>query len=290
MAKNRDFWISARSNAETFMLYYQWLTELAVSMFRWNNLPDGIDERYLELALYSSGQAVFFYDPDMGQYLGLRATIGGGFNPYGIPISRTAIGYNGYTKTLDDKNSVIIYNNFMRRPSMGEMEDFALRIADLMCAVDINARAQKTPVLLSCSDAQKLTLQNVYKEYTGNAPVIYGYKAINGEALSVLKTDAPYVADKLYELKTQIWNEAITRLGISNVNTLKRERLITDEVSHNLGATVSSRYSRLEMRRMAAEQINKMFGLNISVDFREDVMLVADTLPNDGEEGGVDDE
>ena len=55
---------------------------------------------------------------------------------------------------------------------------------------------------------------------------------------------------------------------ISNVNIVKKERLITDEVIRNQGGTVASRYSRLNSRKQACEQINKMFGLNIDVEYR----------------------
>ena len=148
--------------------------------------------------------------------------------------------------------------------------------------IDVNANAQKTPVLIACTEQERLTMQNLYKEFDGNAPVIFGDKNLNTKGLSVLKTDAPYVADKLYTLKTQIWNEALTYLGISNINVQKKERLITDEVTRNQGGTIASRYSRLEARREAVEKINAMFGLDIEVNYREDFQQVGDdTLPDD---------
>ena len=72
------------------------------------------------------------------------------------------------------------------------------------------------------------------------------------------------------EQKNQIWNEAMTYLGISNVSYQKKERLISDEVTRSMGGTIASRQSRLEMRKEACDQINRMFGTNIDVDFRED--------------------
>lgn len=285
--RNKPFWTSSRDNSLAFLQYYEWLTDLAVSMFEWQNLPDEIDERYLELALYASGQAVFFYDDVMG-YMALRCTTSGLFNPYGIPKERVAIGYNGYQKNVNDENSVMIFNNYMRRPTMPVMEQYAARLANLERAIDVNTNAQKTPILLTCEESQKLTLETVYQKYDGNEPVIYGYKAINPDSIKAISTGAPLVAPDLYELKTQIWNEAITRIGISNINSQKRERMITDEVVRNMGATISSRYSRLEMRKKAARQINKMFGLNIDVVFREDFQLLdEDNLP---EVQGAEDE
>ena len=119
---------------------------------------------------------------------------------------------------------------------------------------------------------------NLYKEFDGNAPVIFGDKALDLSALKVLKTDAPYVADKLFELKNQTWNEALTRLGISNVAFQKKERMVSDEVMRSQGGVIASRYSRLEARRQALEKINDMFGLNVEVDYREDYREVDDEI------------
>ena len=101
----------------------------------------------------------------------------------------------------------------------------------------------------------------------------------------MLKTDAPYVGDKLYTLKTQIWNEALTILGISNTNTTKKERLISDEVIRNEGGVIANRYSRLEARRQACVKINDMFGTNIECNFREDYRVADDTTMYAGSTG-----
>jgi hypothetical protein len=123
-------------------------------------------------------------------------------------------------------------------------------------------------------------------------PVIFGSKQIKPNSIQVLRTDAPFLADRLIAMKMQIWNEALTYLGISNVNIQKRERLLNDEVHRNMGATIASRYSRLESRRQACEKINKMFGLDISCDYREDFQvidpLVDDTYNGEENENGGD--
>ena len=224
--------------------------------------------------------AVFFKD-EVEDYLSLQCAISGPLNVYRIPIRRRAYAVNGYNRELDDKNSVIIYNNMLHKNSMLDVRMFARELYNLDRAISVNANAQKTPILIRCDENQRLTLENLYMNYDGNKPVIYGDKGLNPNALSALKTDAPYVADKLYTLKTQKWNEALTYLGISNVNITKRERLITDEVTRNQGGTIASRYSRLQSRRMACEQINKMFGLNVQCDYREDFQELVDTEESD---------
>lgn len=283
--KDLQFGESLLMNNRTYLQYYNRLTELAVSMFEWKNLPDSVDARFLELCLYQEGMCVFFKDDVMG-YLALQCTIGGQLNVYRIPIERRAWAQNGYQIELDESNSVIIFNNFLHTNSILDIEMFSKRLYNLDRAIDVNANAQKTPVLILCDETERLTMINLYKQYEGNEPFIFGNKALNTKGLTVLKTDAPYVADKLYQLKTQIWNEALTYLGISNTNIVKKERMISDEVTRNMGGVIASRYSRLEMRRQCAEQINKMFGLNIEVDYREDFREMDDELMLAGDTGG----
>lgn len=277
--KNKYFWDSAWKNNMTFMQYYNRLVELSIAMFEWKNLPDTVDPRYLELKLFTEGQAVFFKDEVLDVYLALGNGGASDLSIYGIPNKRRAIGANGsYTKDLDYKDSVLIYNNLIHTNSVLDVEMFAKRLYEFDRAIDVNVRAQKTPILIRTKDSQRLTLENVYMQYDGNKPVIFATENFDPDAVSVLKTDAPFVSDKLYQLKTQYWNEALTYLGISNINITKKERLITDEVTRNQGGTVASRYSRLESRRMACRQINKMFGLNVSVDYREDLQIEESVL------------
>lgn len=273
-------------NNFTYRQYLNRLTELAISMFEWKNLPDTVDARYLELHLFETGCMVYFKDEIIGD-LCLDCIVNGRLDVYGNPLLRRAYsGYNNYQKLLKSNNSVIIWNNYLHSNSILDVEMFARRLYNIDRIIDINANAQKTPVLVLGNEKQRLTLLNLYKEYDGNAPFIFGDKNLDINALKALSTNAPYVCDKLYQLKTQIWNEALTYLGISNINIQKKERLITDEVTRNQGGTIASRYSRLETRRQAVEKINEMFGTNIEVNYREDFQQVGDD--NQPEDPGAD--
>lgn len=286
MRRKRDlqFCESSYMNNRTYMQHYNRLTELAISMFEWQNIPETVDQRFLELCLFGDGMCVFFQDEVLG-YLSLQCMIGGKLNVYRIPMERRAYATNGYQRELDGTNSVIIFNNYLHTNSMLDVEMFSKRLYNLDRAIDVNANAQKTPVLIQCDENQRLTMKNLYKQYEGNEPFIFGSKGLDANGLKVLQTGAPYVADKLYELKTQIWNEVLTYLGISNINVVKKERMITDEVTRNQGGTVASRYSRLESRRQACRQINEMFGLNIWVDYREDFQDIEEQVnENENEE------
>lgn len=291
--RRTNFDESLRKNNGTYRFYLDRLTELSISMFDWQNVPDSIDTRFLETTLFLNGSAVFFKDEDLreeniegeedGTLLALPVAMNGNFDLYNIPTRRTAYATNGYNRNLTNKDSVIVYNNMIRTNSVQTCTVYARRLWNLDRAIEVNANAQKTPVLIRCNDSERLTLVNAYQKWEGNEPVIYGTKDFDPNSISVLRTDAPYVARDLYELKTQIWNEALTYLGISNMNFQKRERLLTDEVVRNQGGTIASRYSRLEARREACKKINKMFGTNIEVYFRDDTKEFDDTF-----EGGIE--
>lgn len=283
--RKTQFGESALRNNGTYGFYLERLTELAISMFEWKNLPKEIDPRFLELTLFQDGQAVWFRDDELEKYLALQVIINGRLNVYRVPIDRRAFAVNGYQRELNIDNSVIIYNNYLRTNSYKMCVLYAKKLYNLDRIIDVNANAQKTPVLIRVPESQRLTATNVYKEWDGNQPVIYGEKDLDPNMLAVMKTDAPYVSDKIYQLKTQYWNEALTYLGISNLNIQKKERLVSDEVVRAQGGTIASRYSRLEARREACDKINEMFGLNIDVDYREDFREADDETMFAGQSG-----
>lgn len=288
--KKTQFDISALDNTLSYSDYIYKLLELGISRFQWNDLPPSIDERFLELTLMTDGQAVYFRDEVMGD-LALQVMIGGPLDVYRVPIERTAFAANGYNKRLDNTNSVIIWNNLLRTNTYYIVLKYAKLLYDLDQIINVNLRAQKTPVLIKGTPQQKMTLENVYKQYDGNEPVIFGYQNLDLNDITVLKTDAPYVADRIYDMKTKYWNEALTALGISNVTMSKKERLISDEVNRSMGGTVAMRNSGLEARRYAADQINAMFGTNISVNFRDtDASLDFDEDIVDNDAKGEDDD
>ena len=266
---DRSFWESANDNEWSAIYYLNRLTELGISMFEWKNLPDDIDYRYLEYILYYNGQILFCKDPDMQKFIVAKTAMSGKMNFYRVPHDRMAYADNGFHRKYNEDNSVVIFNNMLRLPSYPAMTFYAKKLWEVDRVIDINIKAQKTPVLILADEDERLTMKNVYMQYDGNQPFIFGEKkgSIN-DNIQVLKTDAPYLADKLMQHKQAIFNEALSYLGIYNAIE-KKERMISSEMSMAQGSIIASRQSRLEMRREAVDKINDMFGLNIEVNYRD---------------------
>ena len=277
---------SLNKNMRSYYYYFNRLKELAISSFIYDDMPDTMDSRFLEETLFNNGCALLFRDDVIGD-INTQVTLNGNFNIYDIPKRRRAYASNGYNNDLDESNSVVIYNNLMHSPTIKDIEYFARRLWRFDSIIDINANAQKTPLVMIADEKNKLTVANLFKEYDGNAPVIFGDKNLNiSEALTTLNTAAPYVADKILQLKKDTWQEALTYLGISNLNINKKERLISDEVNSSLGGTLASRNSRLQAREQALEQYNKMFNTDIKVRFNDFYNDGADATKEPTIEGG----
>lgn len=259
-------------NWETYVYWFYRLTEIAVNGFHWVNLPPEIDERYLEMVLAFNGRAIFFEEPEIG-FAALEMSSAGEYDIYNIPKERNAYGNNGYFRAdLTDKDSVIIYNNYTRTPELLTIRMYARRLAEIDRAIDINIRTQKTTKILKCAEEERLTYQNLLAKYDGGTPFILGSKnlATLGD-IETLDLTTPYIADKLQIQKRQTFNEVLTYFGVENSNTEKRERMVTDEITSNLGGVTISRNSRMNARKTACEQINRMFGLNLKIEFGADV-------------------
>ena len=280
--KNKTYWGNKNDkrqlegNVNSFIKYRDQLMELGMSMIAWDFSKIGKEERQfltqrqIEWNEYYKGATVFFKDEELGSYLCLPVMLSGPFDLDDIPKRRVAYAKNGYRKKLDETNSVVIYNNYLRKPSCYTVNHYASMLSDLEESVMVNCKAQKTPVAIVCEENERLSMINLYEQYDGNYPFIFGQKNLNLGNIKSISTGAPFVADKLYQIKMQIWNEALTHLGISNISYQKKERLVSDEVIRNMGGTIASRYSRLEVRRDAVEKIKDMFGITVEVDFRED--------------------
>ena len=264
--ERKRFYDSIVDTNTTYNYYVERLTDIAVSRFKWTGFPDSIDTRFLELTLFEKGQAVVFEDDVMG-LLSLNTAISGSWNVYNVPIKRRAYATNGYNKNLTIENSVIVFNNYIRTPSVQHILNFSKKLTNIDVTIQININTQKTPIALKANKKQQLSVLNAYKNYDGNVPVIFKEDEFKDDSISSMSLGAPFVSPELYELKTKIWNEALTFLGVPNISETKKERMITDEVQRQMGGVLASRTSFISMRKQACEKINKMFGLNVDVEY-----------------------
>lgn len=266
MSKSKRKWESARINNATYQFFFMKLMSIALSCFKWENLPDSIDERFLELTLANRGSCLFFKDEELG-FLTLPANLSGQLNVYNIPKIRQAFASTGYNKMCDDKDSVIIFNNYLHFSTLSVVEHYAIRLYEMQRTIDVNVKAQKTPKIFKSNEQQRLTLQNIFMKYEGNEDAIFIDKDFDMNALQVFDTSAPYVADKIRMLMSQTFSNFLNDLGIEAITTEKKERINEAETESTKGYVEIGRNIFLNARKQACDEINRMFDLNINVEF-----------------------
>lgn len=249
--------------------YFLRLAELAMNMYQWTGLPKSVDARFLELTINKNGAAGFYFDEFAERYVGLTVNYGAPLTIYNTPTDIRAYASNGYDYSLNLSDCVLIYNNYMRTPTFPTLAFYADTLGEIEMSIRSNVKNQKFPLIVQTTEGQRLTVKNLFQKVDDDEHLIFGDKNLDLSGAKVLKTDAPFVADKLELMKAWYWNEVLTFLGIENSNTQKGERLITDEVKSSLGNTIANRNVRLNMRQQACREINDMFGLNVWVEYRK---------------------
>lgn len=264
--------VAQMANNMTFSYYYYKLTLVARSLFEWENLPNNMDERWIEKYLFTSGKCIFYKDPTMGfMVAGLGQE--GGVNCYGDPTTVCPVAenyiYNG-EQLISNKNCYIIRNNDLMLPNFPIIRQYAFKLTNIDRAIDVNIEAQKTPLIVRCSDKQRLSLKNAINQRKDNEMVIWANDQSNlGDMVSTLETGAPVVFPQLQTQKHMVLNEVFTDLGINNANMDKRERMVANEVEANNEQVKASEDVMLKVRQKACEEINRLFRLNISVKRRK---------------------
>lgn len=283
---NYKFIDSLLMNDLTFYDYLDRFRKVALSVFEWVNLPKTMNSMWLEKCLFYEGQATLLKDKNYG-FINTKCCSDGDINIYGLPSNLNCYSfqyntsrklYTGLDSNTDEfEDCILVQNNWERIPTTGTIELFAYRLYEAEQTAFTNIKAQKTPVLLLVDETQRLMMENLYSQYDGNRPFIFGdKKQINQDTLKAIRTDAPFVADKITEYKKEIWNEALTFLGINNIMVDKKERLITDEANSNNELINLNLQSYLAPRQEACRQFNEKFGFTgtdkeISVRVRSDL-------------------
>ena len=242
--------------------YYQML---ALNRYKWENLPNGIESRYIEQMLYDNGECAMFDHPDLGLCV-LRSSSRENLNIYGEPTKLTLSGFNEHRTIMMDE-CVRILNNDLGLPTLQHIVYYARRMAEIDDIIMQNLRQQRVPYLFATDENNALSMKTLYDRiYQGEPAIFIDKEMLKGEPenIMVIPTLAPYLVDKLQIQKQEMERELLTFLGINNTLE-KKERLIVDETNSNNQFIKMASDIGFKQRQLACEQMNEMFGLNVRV-------------------------
>ena len=280
MGRKRKPVINDNIERETIRLtkYYQML---ALNRYKWENLPNGIESRYIEQMLYDNGECAMFDHPDLGLCV-LRSSSRENLNIYGEPTKLTVTGFNEHRTVMMDE-CVRILNNDLGLPTLEHIVYYARRMAEIDDIIMQNLRQQRVPYLFATDENNALSMKTLYNRiYQGEPAIFIDKEMLKGEPenIMVIPTIAPYLVDKLQIQKQEMERELLTFLGINNTLE-KKERLIVDETNSNNQFIKMASDIGFKQRQLACQQMNEMFGLNIRVIETQDEMI--EEVEQDGE-------
>lgn len=252
------------------------LCNIGLSRFKWNGLPKTCNERALEMQLFFFGKALFFEDKEKG-FMNTQVELPGPFNIYYESIERVAYGWN-YHVTYNETNSVIIRANKTMTPDYLIVWTYAPKITNALRAIDVHMETLKRPFIIVCEDREKKSVRAALEKITDNEIAIVGrsFAQNNIEVMSMASTS--YLSEFWSSAKNYM-NQCLNGLGVDNNFTEKKERLV---VSESVGESNSVRHSlesELEMRQQACDEINRMFGLNVSVEANQIEVFPYELMP-----------
>lgn len=256
--------LNKRNLGRLFFLF----SNLALNRFIWEGLPEGLESRHIERALFEYGQCCF-YDDDKVGLLCLPSVDSNQVNVYGEPTQVVLHGI-GYSKQVKIKDVVRILNNDSCFPTAHTVNYYVEKIYQVDKAMDKNLKKIKVPYMVGTTKQNELTMKNLVKKIDDDEEAIfYDEKLSNGADIGVhvLNTNTPYYIDKLQQHKNDLMCEFLTVMGLnnSNANNNKKERLLVDEVNVNNGEILMHLDVDFKNRQKACKLINEKFGLNVSV-------------------------
>lgn len=268
----------------TERMYMRVLSELSMNRFKWEGLPDSIDERFLEMKLFYNALAVFYFDTDYDRYLALQAAGNGGYNMYENPVNFLVTGNSegGNTSFINKTLSAIdtskkpaqcvpIWANYSRIPDLDIVLLYSKKLASIDRTIEINVENMRYTKVVTVEENQRLSYVNILRQHAEGQPVIFGTNSMNlGEAVNVFDVGVPVDAvPNLLIARSKLWNDCMTLLGINNSNQDKKERLVSDEVSANDDQIEMTRAIALNARQQAAAAITRRYPeLTVTVDFK----------------------
>lgn len=269
------YWQTDSYNFRTYNKNLDMLLALAINRFRWENLPDTCDARYLEKVLHRNGIATLSYkaSDEIPVFTTLNALPNGEFNMYGLPVKWRAVGYDGITDyEVTNDNGSLCYYSFSRFSPWNALEIYARKMAHYERTEDVNLTQQMKPFIGIAPQEKRLELINLIKQVEGGEPVILGDDGLSKlvDNITVIDTKVPLITEELARSYQNVLNQALLFLGIPHLAFEKGERMIEDEARANTAPTNIMLLDCLQARRQFCEEVNKKFGLDIAVYFNED--------------------
>lgn len=276
-------------NARSIRVQLLLLVEHIISAsYTWENIPEEIEPDIPERALFYFGEALFF---KYGDYHAMTQCVGNGqLNLYGRFKGYRPILYNGtlmqnlvyrVRKDIDEngevyeQEAVIVKNNEQNLPTISLIMPVLKRLSDLWITMGIKQSLSRVKTLIEADEDSAKAFQKAVSQIVDSDAqytVVSHKTSALLQDIKTLELYSEYEPNKDWYDFDKTWALLMTMCGVfSNADQSKRERQIVDEVNANQEVVSLVSNMGLKLRQYACKQINKLYGLNISVKLTKDM-------------------
>ena len=274
-----------------FRTYFDLLVNKVSRMFVWENLPETVNEHYLEQQLLLIGKIAFTKVND--KYYVVSGNWGGEPNCYYQPtlwtMANPILGSKQLrirqldgTEEVEGLDAILIGNsdvdllrdNCTQGGLYGLIYQTAGLLADNISSLNVSQINGRVSVLYTAdSEAEALTGEKVLQDIYQGKP----YKILSQNILEKIGVN-PVAAQgqsntlmSLIEAHQYILAQFFNEIGVGGNWNMKRERINTAETELMTDSLDINIQSMLKCREEAVKKINELYGLNISVKLNEAV-------------------
>lgn len=246
-----------------------------MSRFKYGTVPESIEKTQLGMVnldrwLWYAPAVCFFEDDILGLQM-LPVSSDSKFNIAFYPEKWTVYGGNGYVRRdLNNKNSVLVFNDHTRIPPILYVMHYVKKIVELEMTADQNTVLNRQPFILEIEEEQEKSANKLFMKLKNFADLILlrksSKKGMGLEKSNLMNTGVQFKVLDYLAAVDKYENKILTYLGINNVQIEKAERLITNEADSNNEKIYSQFTAAFDEREKALNQVNKLFGTNITVE------------------------
>lgn len=246
------------------IFYNRELLRLIFSAYEFTGVPEDWDYDYMITHLFTDG--IFtITDTEVG-VIPLRCGVTG-VNYWDHPTEvQIGVPVLGSMRRTIGKDCALIKLQYDYQGVMPLIQRYSTNLAMCDSAIAVNLMNTKAAIIGQAEDAkQAQTLKKMYDDISAGKPFVVTKNGMvkMGETVIFNPVKQAFIADDVQVVKSKIMNEFLTRIGIDNANTEKRERMITDEVNANNEEADFAKNHWIKTVNEGLKEANRMFGLTL---------------------------
>lgn len=262
---------------------------LALNVYKWSNLPEGVDDYLIEKYLFEDGMCIIWNSPEFG--MNVSRCLVTQWDAWKRPLTVRPV-YDGIPNILDEipiEDCVFLTDLYDLGHKRSEALDLVSELVSIQSVIDTQNTNQATPLMaIAGNNSVRQKLQNCIRRISEGYKVMFLEDDLSN-SIKPLNLNSPYNVQLLVQYKKDIENEILSYLGIDSQQAFqKKERMIVDEQEGNDELLNYLLADGLKARQRAIDGNTIGFQATVEIQtfVRPEMTDDGETSSSDSEEGG----